>query len=99
MYISSQGVIIVQNTTITYEVWCNESFFAETSRKLRAEKELSRQELAGKMFVTHSMVDPAFRGFGRGCKSVPFADELKHTQAYLAMEKAQHEDNLNVETG
>ena len=26
--------------------------------------------------------------------TVPFADELKHTQAYLAVEKAQHEDNL-----
>ena len=25
---------------------------------------------------------------------VPFADELKHTQAYLAVEQAQHEDNL-----
>ena len=28
---------------------------------------------------------------------VPFADELKHTQAYLAVEKAQHEDNLFTE--
>ena len=28
---------------------------------------------------------------------VPFADELKHTQAYLAVEKAQHEDNLFME--
>lgn len=26
--------------------------------------------------------------------TVPFSDELKHTQAYLAVEKAQHEDNL-----
>ena len=25
---------------------------------------------------------------------VPFADELKHSQAYLAVEQAQHEDNL-----
>ena len=29
--------------------------------------------------------------------TVPFADELKHTQAYLAVEQAQHEDNLFVE--
>ena len=28
---------------------------------------------------------------------VPFADELKHTQSYLAVEKAQHENNLFVE--
>ena len=28
---------------------------------------------------------------------VPFADELKHTQSYLAVEKAQHEKNLFVE--
>ena len=28
---------------------------------------------------------------------VPFADELKHTQAYLAVEQAQHEDMLVVE--
>ena len=28
---------------------------------------------------------------------VPFADELKHTQAYLAVEQAQHEDNLFTE--
>ena len=30
-------------------------------------------------------------------KTIPFADELKHTQAYLAVEKAQHEDNLFME--
>ena len=30
-------------------------------------------------------------------KTVPFADELKHTQAYLAVEQAQHEDNLFME--
>ena len=29
--------------------------------------------------------------------SVTFADELKHTQSYLAVEKAQHEDSLFVE--
>ena len=29
--------------------------------------------------------------------TVPFADELKHTQAYLAVEQAQHEDNMFVE--
>lgn len=29
--------------------------------------------------------------------SVPFADELKHTQSYLAVEKAQHENSLFVE--
>lgn len=29
--------------------------------------------------------------------TVPFADELKHTQAYLAVEQAQHEDNLFIE--
>ena len=29
--------------------------------------------------------------------TVPFADELKHTQAYLAVEQAQHEDNLFME--
>ena len=29
--------------------------------------------------------------------AVPFADELKHTQSYLAVEKAQHENNLFVE--
>ncbi len=29
--------------------------------------------------------------------TVPFADELKHTQAYLSVEQAQHEDNLFVE--
>ncbi len=29
--------------------------------------------------------------------TVPFADELKHTQSYLAVEKAQHENNLFVE--
>ena len=29
--------------------------------------------------------------------AVPFADELKHTQSYLAVEKAQHEDSLFVE--
>ena len=28
---------------------------------------------------------------------VPFADELKHTQAYLAVEQAQHEDDLFTE--
>ena len=28
--------------------------------------------------------------------AVPFADELKHTQSYLAVEKAQHENNLFV---
>ena len=28
---------------------------------------------------------------------VPFSDELKHTQAYLAVEQAQHEDNLFTE--
>ena len=28
---------------------------------------------------------------------VPFADELKHTQSYLAVEKAQHENSLFVE--
>ena len=32
------------------------------------------------------------------CKdTVPFADELKHTQAYLSVEQAQHEDRLFVE--
>jgi len=30
-------------------------------------------------------------------KTVPFDDELKHTKAYLAVEKAQHEDNLFME--
>ena len=30
-------------------------------------------------------------------KTVPFTDELKHTQAYLAVEQAQHEDNLFME--
>ena len=30
-------------------------------------------------------------------KTVPFADELKHTQAYLAVEQAQHEDDLFME--
>ena len=29
--------------------------------------------------------------------TVPFADELRHTQSYLAVEKAQHEDMLVVE--
>ena len=29
--------------------------------------------------------------------TVPFDDELKHTKAYLAVEKAQHEDNLFME--
>ena len=29
--------------------------------------------------------------------TVPFADELKHTQAYLSVEQAQHEDRLFVE--
>ena len=29
--------------------------------------------------------------------TIPFTDELKHTQAYLAVEKAQHEDNLFTE--
>ena len=29
--------------------------------------------------------------------TIPFADELKHTQSYLAVEKAQHEDMLVVE--
>ena len=29
--------------------------------------------------------------------TVPFADELKHTQAYLAVEQAQHKDRLFVE--
>ena len=29
--------------------------------------------------------------------TVPFVDELRHTQAYLAVEQAQHEDNLFVE--
>ena len=29
--------------------------------------------------------------------AVPFDDELKHTQSYLAVEKAQHENNLFVE--
>ena len=29
--------------------------------------------------------------------TVPFADELKHTQAYLAVEQAQHEDDLFME--
>ena len=29
--------------------------------------------------------------------TVPFADELKHTQSYLAVEKAQHEKDLFVE--
>ena len=29
--------------------------------------------------------------------TVPFDDELKHTKAYFAVEKAQHEDNLFVE--
>ncbi|MBR1731356.1 MAG: histidine kinase, partial [Ruminococcus sp.] len=29
--------------------------------------------------------------------TVPFAEELKHTQAYLAVEQAQHEDNLLME--
>lgn len=29
--------------------------------------------------------------------AVPFADELKHTQSYLAVEKAQHENSLFVE--
>ena len=29
--------------------------------------------------------------------TVPFADELKHTQSYLAVEKAQHENMLTVE--
>ena len=29
--------------------------------------------------------------------TIPFSDELKHTQAYLAVEQAQHEDNLFVE--
>lgn len=28
--------------------------------------------------------------------TVPFSEELKHTQAYLAVEQAQHEDNLFV---
>lgn len=29
--------------------------------------------------------------------TIPFADELKHTQAYLSVEQAQHEDNLFME--
>ena len=29
--------------------------------------------------------------------TIPFTDELKHTQAYLAVEQAQHEDNLFME--
>ena len=29
--------------------------------------------------------------------TIPFADELKHTQTYLAVEQAQHEDNLFIE--
>ena len=29
--------------------------------------------------------------------TVPFSDELRHTQSYLAVEKAQHEDMLVVE--
>ena len=29
--------------------------------------------------------------------TVPFADELRHTQAYLAVEQAMHEDSLFVE--
>ncbi len=29
--------------------------------------------------------------------TVPFTEELKHTQAYLAVEQAQHEDNLFVQ--
>ena len=32
-----------------------------------------------------------------GEEPVPFDDELKHTQAYLAVEQAQHEDHLFVE--
>ena len=30
-------------------------------------------------------------------RTVPFADEMKHVEAYLAVEQAQHEDNLFVE--
>ena len=29
--------------------------------------------------------------------TIPFTEELRHTQAYLAVEKAQHEDNLFME--
>ena len=31
-----------------------------------------------------------------GENAIPFTDELKHTQAYLSVEQAQHEDNLFV---
>ena len=57
---------------------------------------LSKQDADKAQQVTLDFTDYLRNNFSAIASEnpVPFADELKHTQAYLAVEQAQHEDNL-----
>ena len=60
---------------------------------------LCKQDADKAQQVTLEFTDYLRKNFNAiaGEDVVPFADELKHTQAYLAVEQAQHEDMLVVE--
>lgn len=60
---------------------------------------LCKQDADKAQQVTMDFIDYLRQNFNAIASedAVPFADELRHTQSYLAVEKAQHENSLFVE--